>query len=72
MSLFSNRLKELRKAKKVTQKMLAESIDMSERNYQSLEYGKIKPSYDTIINLADFFDVSTDYLLGRSDDPARH
>ena len=72
MDTFSNRLKELRKAKKVTQKMIAESINMSERNYQSLEYGKIKPSYDTIISLADFFDVSTDYLLGRSDDPTRY
>ena len=69
MLIFADRLKELRKAKNISQKAVANSIGMSERNFQTLEYGKIKPSHDNIIKLADFFEVSTDYLLGRSDNP---
>ena len=66
------RLKELRKENNVTQKQVAESIKITERNYQSFEYGTTKPNHDNIIALADYFDVSTDYLLGRSDNPERH
>jgi len=65
--IFSDRIKELRKAKKLTQKAVAQAVDMSERNYQDLEYGKFNPNHDNIIKLADFFEVSTDYLLGRTD-----
>lgn len=72
MPSFSDRLKELRKNKKVTQKITAENIDISVRSYQDLEYGNFKPSHDNIIKLATFFNVSTDYLLGVSDDPTRH
>ena len=67
MPIFSDRIKELRKAKKLTQKAVAQAVDMSERNYQDLEYGKFNPNHDNIIKLADFFEVSTDYLLGRTD-----
>lgn len=72
MSTFSERLKELRKNKKLTQKSLAEAIGMSETGVQNYELEIRIPNAKTIILLADFFDVSTDYLLGRSDDPARH
>lgn len=68
---FSDRLKELRKAKGLTQKQIATHFDMTERNYQRLEANN-SPSYDNLIKFADYFNVSTDYLLGRSDDPARH
>jgi len=67
MSTFAERLKELRKKDSLTQKGVADAVSMSERNYQDLEYGKIKPSHDNIIKLADFFEVTTDYLLGRTD-----
>lgn len=69
--MFDTRLKELRKSRKLTQKQVAANVSITERSYQELEYGKAKPSHDTIIALADFFNVSTDYLLGRSDDPER-
>ena len=69
MSNFSERLKELRKQKGVTQKAVAISISMSERNYQELEYGTFNPNYESLLKLADYFDVSLDYLTGRTENP---
>ena len=40
--------------------------------YQRYEYGPREPAYQKLIALADFFGVSIDYLVGRSDDPQRH
>lgn len=71
MAKFSDRLKELRKSRGFTQKDLALLFGMSERNYQRLE-ATDSPSYETLIRFADFYDVSTDYILGRSDDPKRY
>ena len=68
MASFSDRLKELRKDKGVTQKALAEIMGMTEQAYQKYEYGMREPNHEATIKLADFFDVSVDYLLGRSDD----
>lgn len=65
LTLFGQRLKELRKAKKLTQKELADLLEMTDRNYQRLEYGKINVSATVLVFLADFFYVTTDYLLGR-------
>ena len=65
LTLFGQRLKELRKAKKLTQKELADLLKMTDRNYQRLEYGKINVSASVLVFLADFFHVTTDYLLGR-------
>ena len=70
--MINLRLKELRKTNKVTQKQIASAIELSERNYQSLEYGNIKPSYETLLKLADYFDVSLDNLVGRTDNPYSH
>jgi transcriptional regulator with XRE-family HTH domain len=67
--MVSLRLKELRKNNKITQKQIANAVELSERNYQYLEYGTIKPSYDTLLKLADYFDVSLDYLVGRTNNP---
>jgi len=64
MANFSDRLKELRKSKGITQKQMAETFDMTERNYQRLE-ATDTPSNETLIKFADFFEVPTDYLLGR-------
>lgn len=71
MSVFGAHLKLLRKSRKITQKELAQSIGASERGIQQIELEESKPSFDTLIALADYFDVSLDYLVGRSDDPAR-
>jgi len=64
---FNIRLKELRNSKGVTQKKVATDIEVSERNYQHYEAGTQKPSFDGIIKLASYFQVSTDYLLGLTD-----
>lgn len=68
---IADRLKELRKSKGVTQKHIYTVVGLSERNYQALEYGEHRPSHDSIIRLAAFFEVSTDYLLGLTDNPER-
>lgn len=69
---FGTHLKELRKSRKITQKQLAKDIGASERGIQQYELGERKPTYDMLIALADYFDVSLDYLVGRSDDPTKH
>ena len=68
--LLSERLKELRKKRSLTQVQVASATEMAERAYQRLEAGH-KPSHDNLIALADYFDVSLDYLVGRSDEPER-
>lgn len=65
-------LKRFRKQMKITQKQAAIAANVSERNYQDYEYGKVVPSATVLLALADYFNVSLDYLCGRSDDPARH
>ena len=68
---FSNRLKELRTSRNLTQRQVYESVHMSALGYQRYEYGEREPAFQNLIALADFFDVSLDYLVGRSDDPTR-
>lgn len=69
---FSERLILLRTSRSLTQKQVYESVGMSAIGYQRYEYGDREPAYSKLIALADYFDVSLDYLVGRSDDPARH
>ena len=71
MTNFIERLKLLRAEKQVTQKEVAAALQMTERSYQRIEAAEVKPSFDTLIALADYFDVSLDYLVGRSDNPRR-
>ena len=70
MSL-SEVLRRFRKSVKITEKQAAEVAGVAERVYQSYEYGKVIPAATVLIAIADYFDVSLDYLCGRSDDPAR-
>lgn len=69
MSEFCSHLKKIRKSKKITQKEAANAAGISERNYQEWEYGKVKPAFDSLVALADFFDISIDYLVGRTNNP---
>lgn len=62
------RLKELREESKLTQKEVADAVGGTQSNLAKWEKEKIQPAADMVIKLADFFGVSTDYLLGRSDD----
>jgi transcriptional regulator with XRE-family HTH domain len=72
MKSFAERLPLLRKSKKITQKQLAEALGINTRTIQYYESGDKRPDFDGLIRLADYFDVSIDYLVGRSDDPRRH
>lgn len=69
MFIFKDHLRAIRKERKRTQKEAA-AAGVTERNYQDWEYGKTKPTFDTLIALADYFGVSLDYLVGRTDNPA--
>ena len=69
MSVFSERVLQLRKEKGITQIALAKEIGVSSRVYQDYEYGKREAQMTTLIRIADFFDVSLDYLTGRTDTP---
>ncbi len=62
---FSARLKLLRKNKGLTQKNMAEVLGKTERHYQDIEAGRINIPTLMLIQLADYFDVSLDYLVGR-------
>ncbi len=66
-NIFNQRLVQLREENNLTQKKLAEIIHMNNRTINHYETGIREPDFDTLIMLADFFDVSTDYLLGRTE-----
>ena len=70
MNDFAKRLRIIRKKKGLTQKQLAVEVGASERGIQSYEIGERNPAFDHLIALADYFDVSIDYLVGRTDKPA--
>ena len=67
MSKFSSRLKEIRKGSGKKQREAAEILGIKVRSYQAYEAGEREPNIDGLIALADFFDVSLDYLTGRTD-----
>ena len=69
---FSERIIQLKNERKLLQKDIASSIGLSLRAYQYYEKGQKEPTLSVLLRLADYFDVSLDYLVGRSDDPARH
>jgi transcriptional regulator with XRE-family HTH domain len=67
--MFSQRLKKLRNERRLYQKDLAEFLGITTSAYGFYEQGKRQPDQDTLNKLADYFDVSTDYLLGRANLP---
>ncbi len=67
LKIFCERLKELRKAEKLTQRDMAEKLNIVQPSYIRYENGTAEPSQETLIKIAEIFDVSVDYLLGRKD-----
>lgn len=67
--MFTERLKKLRKKEKLTQKDIARFLNISQPAYQQFESGKKKMNLETMEKLADYFNVSIDYLLGKTDIP---
>ena len=63
------RLKELRKSRKISQIKLAMDLNLNQNSISRYETGEREADYATLIALADYFDVSIDYLLGRTENP---
>ena len=63
------RLKELRKAKKISQLKLAMDLNMNQNTISRYETGEREPGINELIKIADYFNFSIDYLLERTDNP---
>lgn len=66
------RLKELRKARKLSQLKVALDLHTNQNTISRYETGEREPCLSDLVMLADYFDVSVDYLLERTDDPILH
>ena len=66
---FANNLKNLRAMKCISQAKLADVFGFTQQAVGRWEQGQFTPDYDTLVKLSKFFNVSTEYLLGRSDSP---
>ncbi len=67
--VFSERLKQLRISQNLTLKDLGEHLNSTKATIGNLENCNKKPSLELILLIAEYFDVSLDYLVGRSDGP---
>ena len=65
---FSEVLRELRTEKKISQKALGEILGISDRNIRFYETGEHRPDFEGLLILADYVQVSLDYLVGRSEE----
>ena len=66
------RLKELRKQQNISQLKLAMDLQLNQNAISRYETGLREADYSTLIKIADYFDVSIDYLLERTDNPSRY
>ncbi len=67
MKIFCERLIEQRKLNKLTQRQVADKLSIRQPSYIRYEKGVAEPSLESLVILADLFDVSIDYLLGRTE-----
>lgn len=67
--IMSNRISELRQKNKLTQKELADKLNINYSVLSRIETGERSIRDDELLEIADFFNVTTDYLLGRSSNP---
>lgn len=67
MNIFAENLKSLRLEKNLSRKQLANVLNVSERLISYWENGARECNFDMLIAIADYFDVTLDYLLGRTD-----
>lgn len=70
MSIFSERLEKLRIDKKISQVVAAKDLGIGIRAYQYYENDEREPRMSVLVRMADYFDVSLDYLTGRTDEGA--
>ena len=72
MQILAERLKTLREGRRIYQKEMAELLGLSLRGYQCYEADQSEPKLATMIAIADYYQVSIDYLVGRTDCPDFH
>lgn len=65
--MFKDRFKELRKEHCLTQNDIGKMLSITQRSISRFETGETFPTEEVLNKIADLFDVSTDYLLGRTD-----
>ena len=63
--MFTERIRALRRERGLTQAAVAKEVGLSPRGYQDLELGRM-PKYETLLRIADFYQVSVDWLMGRT------
>lgn len=68
MEILAERLVKLRSERKLSRREVAASTHMTERTYQRYENSERDPNAPVLLALADYYNVSTDYLLGRTDE----
>ena len=68
--MFAERIKYLRQSKELNQVQFAQRLGVTKQSVSNWESDNIMPSIDMLVKIADFFDVCTDYLLGRETHPA--
>lgn len=66
---FGDRLQLLRKSKQISQQQLAEYLGLTKSTISRIESAQRAASIEVIYQLAEYFDVSIDYLVGRTDEP---
>ncbi len=69
MSIFSERIKTLKSIKSCTVKEISEKINVTPRAFHYYETDQREPTLSVLVLLADYFNVSIDYLVGRTDNP---
>lgn len=67
MKIFSQRLRELRKCKGLSQKQLAEILNTTNSSVCDWECGRTEPNLETLVAISVYFNTTTDYLLGKSE-----
>ena len=65
MIQIGSKLKELRRIENLTQQQLADKLNISRVNYTRYETDAVRPDYETLIAIADFYNISLDELFGR-------
>ena len=68
MEIFQERLRLVRKSKEITQEEAAKQLGISLRTYRRYETGEAEPGLFSAVAIANFYDVSLDYLTGRADE----
>ena len=67
MKVFANRLKELRKENLLSQNQVANALGITQQSYARYEADTSEPSFEMLVQISEIFEVSCDYLLGKTD-----